>query len=110
VSDGAGIRQPGLWVGENGEVERALYDRIGRSYSATRQADPRLAELIWDGLGDAEAVLNVAAGAGAYEPPDRMVLAVEPSAVMIGQRPAGPLGRSTAAQRRCRLPTIVLTP
>jgi hypothetical protein len=72
-------------VSENGEVERALYDRIGRSYSATREADPRLAELIWDGLGDAETVLNVGAGAGAYEPPARMVLAVEPSAVMLAQ-------------------------
>jgi hypothetical protein len=28
-------------------MERALYDRIGRGYSATRQTDPRLAALIW---------------------------------------------------------------
>jgi len=39
-------------------MERALYDRIGRTYSATRQTDPRLAGLIWDALGDAETVLN----------------------------------------------------
>jgi SAM-dependent methyltransferase len=70
-------------------MERTLYDRIGQSYSATRQTDPRLAALIWDALGDAHTVLNVGAGAGAYEPPDRSVVAVEPSAVMIGQRPAG---------------------
>jgi SAM-dependent methyltransferase len=70
-------------------MERTLYDWIGRSYSATRQTDPRLAGLIWDALGDAQTVLNVGAGAGAYEPPDRGVVAVEPSAVMIGQRPAG---------------------
>lgn len=69
-------------------MERVLYDRIGRGYAATRQTDPRLAALIWDALGDAETVLNVGAGAGAYEPPDRTVLAVEPSAVMLGQRPA----------------------
>lgn len=33
-------------------------------------------------------VVNVGAGAGSYEPTDRTVLAVEPSAVMIAQRPA----------------------
>jgi hypothetical protein len=54
-------------------MERALYDRIGRGYSATRQTDPRLAQLIWEALGDADTVLNVGAGAGAYEPPDRTV-------------------------------------
>ena len=32
--------------------------------------------------------LNVGAGAGSYEPLDRFVLAVEPSAAMRGQRPA----------------------
>jgi SAM-dependent methyltransferase len=69
-------------------MERALYDRIGRRYSATRQTDPRLAAVIWDALGDAETVLNVGAGTGAYEPPDRTVQAVEPSAVMLAQRPA----------------------
>jgi SAM-dependent methyltransferase len=68
---------------------RTLYDRIGHGYSATRQTDPRLAALIWDALGDAQTVLNVGAGAGAYEPRDRSVAAVEPSEVMIGQRPAG---------------------
>lgn len=69
-------------------MDRALYDRIGCGYSATRQTEPRLAALIWDALGDAETVLNVGAGTGAYEPPDRTVLAVEPSMVMLGQRPA----------------------
>jgi SAM-dependent methyltransferase len=33
--------------------------------------------------------LNVGAGTGSYEPPDRDVTAVEPSAVMRAQRPAG---------------------
>jgi SAM-dependent methyltransferase len=70
-------------------VKPALYDRIGTSYSATRREDPRIARVIWEALGDAESVVNVGAGAGAYEPSDRRVLAVEPSEVMVAQRPAG---------------------
>lgn len=66
----------------------ALYDRIGRGYGAIRRADPRLAKRIWEALGDARNVVNVGAGTGSYEPPDREVVAVEPSAVMIAQRPA----------------------
>jgi ubiquinone/menaquinone biosynthesis C-methylase UbiE len=67
----------------------AQYDQIGRAYSATRQTDPRFAAAIWDALGDAESVLNVGAGTGSYEPPDREVIALEPSQVMIAQRPPG---------------------
>jgi SAM-dependent methyltransferase len=67
----------------------ARYDRIGRTYTATRGTDPRIAAHIWDALGDARTVVNVGAGAGSYEPPDRDVTAVEPSAVMIAQRPPG---------------------
>ena len=63
------------------------YDVIGRSYTATRATDSRIAAAIWDALGDARTVLNVGAGTGNYEPPDREVTAVEPSAVMIAQRP-----------------------
>ena len=63
------------------------YDRIGRSYVATRAEDPRIAAAIHAALGDARTVLNVGAGAGAYEPHDRDVTAVEPSAVMRAQRP-----------------------
>lgn len=65
-----------------------LYDSIGATYTATRRTDPRIAASIWDALGDARTVLNVGAGTGSYEPPDRDVLAVEPSAVMRAQRPA----------------------
>jgi SAM-dependent methyltransferase len=74
------------------------YDEIGRSYTATRREDPRLAAAIWGALGDARTVLNVGAGAGAYEPRDRQVLALEPSEVMIAQRPEGaaPVMRGTA--------------
>jgi SAM-dependent methyltransferase len=66
----------------------AVYDAIGRSYAATRRADPRIQAAIWAALGDAETVVNVGAGAGSYEPPGT-VLAVEPSAAMISQRPEG---------------------
>jgi SAM-dependent methyltransferase len=70
-------------------VKRALYDTIGASYKETRREDPRIARAIWTALGDAKSVVNVGAGAGAYEPSDREVLAVEPSEVMVAQRPAG---------------------
>ncbi|MBL8557208.1 MAG: methyltransferase domain-containing protein [Hyphomonadaceae bacterium] len=66
----------------------ALYDAIGAGYAHRRRADPRLAEQIVEALGDAQSILNVGAGAGSYEPPDRAVQAVEPSAAMIAQRPA----------------------
>jgi SAM-dependent methyltransferase len=72
-----------------GEQPADLYDRIGRSYTETRRPDPRIATAIWSALGEAETVLNVGAGAGAYEPPDREVVALEPSEVMIAQRPRG---------------------
>ena len=67
----------------------ALYDEIGRGYATVRLEDRRLAAPIWEALGDARTVLNVGAGAGSYEPRDREVVAVEPSAVMIAQRSAG---------------------
>jgi SAM-dependent methyltransferase len=66
-----------------------LYDRIGTTYSVTRRTEPRIAAQLWAALGDAQTVLNVGAGTGSYEPPDRDVTAVEPSAVMRAQRPAG---------------------
>jgi SAM-dependent methyltransferase len=66
-----------------------LYDRIGRGYARGRRTEPRIAARIWAALGDARTVLNVGAGTGSYEPADREVLAVEPSAVMRAQRPAG---------------------
>jgi hypothetical protein len=56
-----------------------LYDRIGIDYTSHRRADPRIAEAILREVGDATTVVNVGAGAGAYEPSDRRVLAVEPS-------------------------------
>jgi SAM-dependent methyltransferase len=68
-------------------VAVALYDSIGRTYTRFRGEEPRLAARIHAALGDARTVVNVGAGAGAYEPRDRDVLAIEPSEVMIAQRP-----------------------
>jgi SAM-dependent methyltransferase len=66
-----------------------LYEQIGTNYMRARRTEPRIAEQIWSALGDAESVLNVGAGTGSYEPPDRKVLAVEPSRSMRAQRPSG---------------------
>jgi SAM-dependent methyltransferase len=66
-----------------------LYDTIGAAYTVTRRTEPRIAAQVWAALGDARTVLNVGAGTGSYEPPGRDVIAVEPSAVMRAQRPAG---------------------
>lgn len=62
------------------------YDEHGKKYSSYRQTDPRIAQFVMDALGKAETVLNVGAGAGSYEPDDRYVMAVEPSATMRSQR------------------------
>jgi SAM-dependent methyltransferase len=64
------------------------YDGIGTTYSRTRRPDPRIAGHIHAALGEAATVINIGAGTGSYEPP-QTVLAVEPSSVMIAQRPAG---------------------
>jgi SAM-dependent methyltransferase len=66
-----------------------LYDTIGATYSVTRRTEPRIAAQVWAALGDARTVLNVGAGTGSYEPADRDVTAVEPSALMRARRPAG---------------------
>ena len=70
-------------------VPRVDYERIGGTYARHRREDPRIAARIHAALGDARTVLNVGAGSGSYEPADRWVLAVEPSATMRAQRPAG---------------------
>jgi SAM-dependent methyltransferase len=66
-----------------------LYDAIGRGYRTHRRPDPRLGAAVARALGEARTVVNVGAGAGSYEPADRAVLAVEPAAAMIAQRPPG---------------------
>jgi SAM-dependent methyltransferase len=78
----------------------STYDRIGIGYRGIRGTDPVLRARIWAALGDARTVLNVGAGTGSYEPADRWVLAVEPSAVMITQRSpdAAPVIQATAEE------------
>ena len=67
-------------------MTNTVYDRIGAGYARRRRPDPRIAAQILAALGDARSVVNVGAGTGSYEPTDRSVQAVEPSALMIGQR------------------------
>ncbi|WP_203758596.1 class I SAM-dependent methyltransferase [Cellulomonas chitinilytica] len=65
------------------------YEQHGGGYAVVRRPDPRIAARVHAALGASRTVLNVGAGAGSYEPDDRYVLAVEPSAAMRAQRPAG---------------------
>lgn len=70
--------------GSAGDVD---YEKVGVGYSRYRRPEPQIAETIRRALGDSRRVLNVGAGAGSYEPADRDVTAVEPSASMRAQRP-----------------------
>jgi SAM-dependent methyltransferase len=70
------------------DPKMALYDSIGQAYRASRRADPRIASAIMDALGDVASVVNVGAGTGSYEP-RQTIAAIEPSRVMIAQRPPG---------------------
>lgn len=70
------------------------YDNKGRQYSEQRKTEPAIAKYIYKALGDAKTVLNVGAGAGSYEPDDRFLIAVEPSAAMRALRIAN--GKSPA--------------
>lgn len=63
------------------------YEQGGGGYAQQRRPDPRIAAYVHAALGDATSVINVGAGAGSYEPTDRRVTAVEPSASMRAQRP-----------------------
>lgn len=74
---------------QDGSAGDADYAAIGGSYSRFRRPDPRIESAITEALGDASTVLNVGAGAGSYEPTDREVTAIEPSAAMRAQRPPG---------------------
>jgi SAM-dependent methyltransferase len=70
-------------------ADRQLYDDIGVGYALGRRTDPRWQAAIDAALGSSNTVVNVGAGTGSYEPAGATVLAVEPSAEMIRQRPAG---------------------
>lgn len=73
----------------DGSAGDADYGSIGQSCTRYRQPDQRIAARISQALGQARTVLNVGAGAGSYEPADRLVTPVEPSASMRAQRPPG---------------------
>src|ERR1700728_4696541 len=72
----------------DGSAGDANYAAIGAAYTQYRRPDPRIAAHIAEALGAARTVLNVGGGAGSYEPEDRDVTPVEPSASMRAKRPA----------------------
>ncbi len=76
-----------------------LYDHTGQTYAQTRQPDSRIAAFVDDALRGMDAVANIGAGSGSYEPTGT-VIAIEPSEVMIAQRPPGsaPAVRAVAEQ------------
>jgi SAM-dependent methyltransferase len=67
----------------------ALAYDIDRGYGPARRADPRILRRIAHAVGGAASVVNIGAGTGSYEPPNRRVVAVEPSDEMIAQRRPG---------------------
>lgn len=109
VAAGLSLRQIGGALGLSAQgvatvaQGRPVYDSIGGTYARTRQPDPRIRDAIWAALGDAKSVLNVGAGAGSYEPP-RTLLAVEPSMVMVAQRPPGLAPAAVTTAERIPLP------
>ncbi len=74
------------------------YDAVRRGYGAVRRADTRILRHIAKAVGGAPSVLNIGAGTAAYEPPNRRVVAVEPSDLMIKRRKPGsaPVVKATA--------------
>lgn len=62
------------------------YETLQVPYAGYRTTDPLIAAQVHEALGDAKTILNVGAGAGSYEPSDRYVVALEPSAAMRAQR------------------------
>ena len=61
------------------------YDTIGVGYRTHRRPDPRWATRINAALGDAQRIVDVGAGTGSYEPAERVVVAIDGSAVMLDQ-------------------------
>ena len=66
-----------------------IYDEIGVNYSVTRCTDPKIAAQLYAQLDGATRIVNIGAGTGSYEPQGVDLVAVEPSAEMIRQRPEG---------------------
>lgn len=97
-------------------MSRPVYDTIGRGYADERRTDPRIEAPILAAIADARSVVNVGAGTGSYEPRDRFVVAVDPSAEMIAQRArdAAPVVQAVAealpfGDRRFDVATAILT-
>ncbi len=76
------------------------YDYIGDGYASVRRPDTRWVARIHQTLDGHRTLINVGAGAGAYEPSFMSVVGVEPSQVMIRQRSssAAPVVRGVAEQ------------
>ncbi len=70
------------------------YEQHGEGYASVRQPDPRIAAWVHAALGVSRTVLNVGAGARSYEPTDRYLLAVEPSAAMRARALTPDLGHA----------------
>lgn len=68
---------------------RVVYDDIGKGYAQRRRPDARIARAIERALRSSRPLLNVGAGAGSYEPSPPGVVAIDVSATMLAQRPAG---------------------
>lgn len=95
---GAAAQRRPAWIGIAGKFARSNfrkvragvfdYDSHGSGYARQRRTDPRIASAVHRAIGSGRTLLNVGAGAGSYEPEDRFVLAIEPSAAMRAQRPA----------------------
>jgi SAM-dependent methyltransferase len=75
--------------GSEREAPSPRYDTIGATYTATRRADPRVEAQIRAALGDVERVVNVGGGTGSYETAGPVVATIDPSPVMLSQRPPG---------------------
>lgn len=71
---------------KDGSAGDADYGSIGTVYKNYRIPDTRIAACVHAALGEARTVLNIGAGTGSYEPADRDVTAVEPSATMRAKR------------------------
>ena len=91
------LRLPGLArAGPGAAGTYSPYGSIGARLRSDRRRlrpgagarDPRIAAALAAALGGADRVLNVGVGTGSYEPGDRPVVAVDPSQVMLAQRPA----------------------
>ncbi len=69
------------------QAEPTVYEQIGHGYTHSRRADPRWEAQIHKSFTGAETLINIGAGSGSYEPDFLTVVAVEPSPMMIRQRP-----------------------